>query len=63
MLSYLRVYKPHFSDKNLLSKIGVRLIRGIKKNNLDTPRKSRYLIDDWAHDAGIVCCETPSRDR
>jgi hypothetical protein len=26
---YLREYKPHFFDKNLLSKIGVRLIHGI----------------------------------
>jgi hypothetical protein len=28
---YLRVYKLHFSDKNLPSKIGVRLVHGIKK--------------------------------
>jgi hypothetical protein len=29
ILSYLRVYKPHFFDKNLTSKIGVRLMHGI----------------------------------
>jgi hypothetical protein len=28
---YLLLYKPHFFDKNLPSKIGVRLIHGIKK--------------------------------
>jgi hypothetical protein len=28
-LPYLRVYKPHFFDKNLPSKIGVRLLHGI----------------------------------
>jgi hypothetical protein len=26
---YLRVYKPHFFDKNLPSRIGVRLINGV----------------------------------
>jgi hypothetical protein len=60
-IPYLRVYKPHFSDTNLPSKIGVRLIHGILKN-VAPPRKSRYTIDDWARDAGFVCCETPSRD-
>jgi hypothetical protein len=60
---YLRVYKPHFSGKNLSSKIGVRLIHGVKNKDLDPSRKSRYHIDDWAHDAGNVCCETASRDR
>jgi hypothetical protein len=40
---YLRVYKPHFFDKNLTSKIGVRLIHGIK--NQDPPRKGRYHTD------------------
>jgi hypothetical protein len=28
-IPYLRVYKPHFFDKNLPSKIGVRLIHGM----------------------------------
>jgi hypothetical protein len=28
-MPYLRVYKPQFFDKNLPSKIGVRLIHGI----------------------------------
>jgi hypothetical protein len=55
-IPYLCVYKPH-----LPSEIGVRLIHGIK--NLHPPRKSCYHINDRAHDAGIVCCETPSRDR
>jgi hypothetical protein len=41
ILPYLRVYKPHFFDKNLPSKIGVRLIHGIKKN-IDLPRKISY---------------------
>jgi hypothetical protein len=31
ILPYLRMYKPHFFDKNLPSKIGVRLIHGVKK--------------------------------
>jgi hypothetical protein len=63
-LLYLHVYKPHFFDKNLPSKIGVQLVHGTLKNNLDRPiKKSRYHVDDWAHDAGIVCCETPSRGR
>jgi hypothetical protein len=58
------MYKRHFFDKNLPSKIGVRLKHGILKNeNLDPPRKSLYQKDDWAHDAGIVCCENPSKDR
>jgi receptor-type tyrosine-protein phosphatase gamma len=34
-----------FFDKNLASKIYVRLIHGILCH-----------FDDWAHDAGIVCC-------
>jgi hypothetical protein len=34
-----------------------------KKKNLDPPIKSYYHIDDWAHDASIVYCEIPSRDR
>jgi hypothetical protein len=59
-IPYLRVYKPHF-DKNSPSKIEVRLIHGIK--TLHPPRKSRYHTDDRAHDAGILCCETPSGDR
>jgi hypothetical protein len=41
---YLRVYKPHFFDKNLHSKIGVRLFTELKDQ--DPPRKSRYHIDD-----------------
>jgi hypothetical protein len=36
-------------------KLGCGLYTEFKKN-LDPPRKSRYYIDDWAHDAGIVCC-------
>jgi hypothetical protein len=28
-IPYLRVYKPHFSDKNLPSRIGARLVNGI----------------------------------
>jgi hypothetical protein len=51
MIPYLRVHKPHFFDKNLPSKTGVRLMHGI------------CAFDDCARDAGIVCCETPSRDR
>jgi hypothetical protein len=47
----LRVKKPHFFDKNLPSKIGVRLVHRIL-----------CPFDDWVRDAGIVCCETPSRD-
>jgi hypothetical protein len=46
MVLYLRVYKPHFFGKNIPSKIGVRLKHGIKKKNVDPPRKSRYHIDD-----------------
>jgi hypothetical protein len=30
-MPYLRVYKPHFFDTNLPSKIGMRLIHGILK--------------------------------
>jgi hypothetical protein len=48
----LRVCKPYFFDKNLPSKIGVRLTHGILCTS-----------DDRARDAGILCCETPSRDR
>jgi hypothetical protein len=48
---YLPLYKPHCIDKNLPSKIGVRLMHGIL-----------YPFDDWARDTCIVCCETPSRD-
>jgi hypothetical protein len=59
---YLRVYKPHFFDKNLPSKIGVRLIYGINKGT-EILREKAVIIDDWAHDAGIVCGENPSRDR
>jgi hypothetical protein len=44
--------KPNFFDKNLPSKIGVRLFHGIL-----------YPFDVWARDAEIVCCGTPSRDR
>jgi hypothetical protein len=29
LLPYLHMYKPHFFDKNLPFKIGVRLIHGI----------------------------------
>jgi hypothetical protein len=62
-LPYLRVYKPHsFWQEFTLQNWGAAYKRNLKKY-LDTPRKSRYHIDDWAHDAGIVCCETPSRDR
>jgi hypothetical protein len=61
-LPYLRVYKPHFFVKNLPSKIGV-YTRNLKKENPDPPRKSRYHTEDRAHDAGIVCCETPGGDR
>jgi hypothetical protein len=50
-LPYLRVYKPHFFDKNLPCKIGVRLYT------------EHCPFHDWARDVGIVCCETPSRDR
>jgi hypothetical protein len=57
-IPYLCVYKLHFFDKNW----GVAYTRNLKKT-LDPQRKSCYLIDNWAHDAGIVCCETPSRDR
>jgi hypothetical protein len=46
------VYKPHFFDKNSPSKIGVWLKHGIL-----------CPFDDWARDAGIICCETPSGDR
>jgi uncharacterized membrane protein len=52
-IPYLCVYKPHFFDKNLPSKIGVRLVHGI----ILCP------FDDWARDASIVCCETLSTDR
>jgi hypothetical protein len=62
-IPYLRVYKPHFFDRNSHSKIGMRLINEIKKEPTSSEKKSRYNIDDWAHDAGIVCCKTPSRDR
>jgi hypothetical protein len=51
VVPYLRLYKPHFFDKNLPSKIGMRLTNGIL-----------YPFYDWARDAGIACCETPSRD-
>jgi hypothetical protein len=52
------VYKPNFFGENLPSKIGVRLIQGIKKNR-DPPRKSRYHIDDWAHDALLYVVKPP----
>jgi hypothetical protein len=51
-IPYLRVYKPHFFDKNFPAKIGMRLIHGIL-----------CPFYDWVRDAGIVCRETPSRDR
>jgi hypothetical protein len=51
-IPYLRVYKQHFFDKNLPSKIGVRQKHGILRP-----------FDDWLRDADIVCCETPTRDR
>jgi hypothetical protein len=51
-LTYRIWVNPHFFDKNLPSKCGVRLMHGIV-----------YPFDDWACDAGIVCCETPGRDR
>jgi hypothetical protein len=60
-IPYLRVYKPHFLTRLCPPKLGCGLYTEFK--NLVPPRKSRYHIDDWAHDAGIVCCETPSRDR
>jgi hypothetical protein len=40
-LPYLRMYKQHFFDKNLPSKIGCGLYTELKKN-VDLPRKSRY---------------------
>jgi hypothetical protein len=43
-------------------KTKVSNIRNFFLKNLDPSRKRRYHIDDWAHDIGIVCCETPSRD-
>jgi hypothetical protein len=52
IIPYLRVCKLHFFDKNLPSKIGVRLIHGIL---------CPFAV--WAREAVIVCCETPSRDR
>jgi hypothetical protein len=60
-IPYLRVYKQHFFHKNLPSKTGVRLIHGFLEK-LYPPKRSHYSIDDWACDASIVCCETPSRD-
>jgi hypothetical protein len=51
-IPYLRTYKPHFFDQYLPSKIAVRLMHGILCH-----------FDDWVRDAGIVCCEKPSRDR
>jgi hypothetical protein len=42
------MYELHFFDKSLPSKIGVRLVHGIL-----------CPFDDWARDAGIVCCELP----
>jgi hypothetical protein len=51
-LPYLCVCKPHFFDKNLPSKIGMWLVHRIS-----------CPFDDWARDAGIVCCKIPSRDR
>jgi hypothetical protein len=49
-----RIYPP---------KLGCGLYTELKKKkNLDPPRKSCYHTDDSAHDAGIACCETPSRD-
>jgi hypothetical protein len=58
---WLRVYKPHYFDKNYPPILGCGLYTKFK--NPDSPRKSRYPTADWAHDAGIVSCETPSRDR
>jgi hypothetical protein len=46
-----RIYPP---------KLGCGLYMEFK--NLDPPRKSRYPIDDWAHDISIVYCETLSRN-
>jgi hypothetical protein len=56
---YLRVYKLHLLI--YLPKSGCGLYTEIKTYILR--KKSRYHIDDWAHDAGIVCCKNPSRDR
>jgi hypothetical protein len=64
VLPYLRVYKPHFFDKNLPSKIGVQLIYGIlfifyffKKAR--SSEKSRYPKDNRACDTDIAYCELP----
>jgi hypothetical protein len=43
-LPYLRVYNPHFFDKNLPSKIGCGLYTEFKE--LDPPRKIRYHTGD-----------------
>jgi hypothetical protein len=51
-LAYLRVYKPPFFDKNLPSKIVLRLVHGIL-----------CPFDDWARGTAIVWYETPSGER
>jgi hypothetical protein len=57
-IPYMCVYKPHLLTRIFLPKLGCGLYTELK-NNLDPPRKSRYHIDNWAHDASILCCETP----
>jgi hypothetical protein len=57
----LRMYKPHVLTRIYTPKLECGFYTEFKK--LDPPRKSRYHIDDWANDAGIVCFQTPSRDR
>jgi hypothetical protein len=40
----------------------MQLMHGFFLEKLESVKESRYPTD-WACDAGIVCCETPSRDR
>jgi hypothetical protein len=41
-IPYLRVFQPHFFDKNLPSKMWVRLIHGILKNRSSKKKPLSY---------------------
>jgi hypothetical protein len=42
VIPHLRVYKPHFFDKNLPSKIGMRLVHGILKTRSSEKKPLSY---------------------
>jgi hypothetical protein len=51
LIPYLHVYKPHFWQKFTLQNWDAAYARNI------------ISFDDWARDAGILYCKTPSKDR